>query len=94
MAVQEILAGEPDEAEDILYQEPGGFKRQLKSKEVPSGYRVCRIISKYVELEPLQEGVYRYPPVQVQVPRRPDFIEKYVSMGQTDWSSLLLDTNT
>ena len=76
------------------YQEPdpGLFKRPKKAADrerlLEEGWRVCAIHGLGKVLEPPQEGVLRYPPVQVEVPRRPDFIEVYVSMGPTDWSQI------
>ncbi|HVS79088.1 MAG TPA: hypothetical protein VHD84_02250 [Candidatus Saccharimonadales bacterium] len=58
------------------------------------GYRIAIDLGEEVKIEPLQDGVLRYPPVQVQVPRRPDYIERYVSMEPSDWSSLLPSSET
>ncbi|HET7528995.1 MAG TPA: hypothetical protein VFJ84_02085 [Candidatus Saccharimonadales bacterium] len=52
------------------------------------GYRVAFIYGDEVKVEPLQEGVHRYPPVQVEVARDPDFIDRYIDMGPSTFSSL------
>jgi hypothetical protein len=58
---------------------------EIRDGQVPEGKRVARIIGRVLFAEPCQEGVLRYPPVQVIVPRDPDFITEYIDMGPTDW---------
>lgn len=50
------------------------------------GYRIAFIEGDEVKVEPLQDGVLRYPPVQVGVPRDQDFIEEYTHMGPSTFS--------
>ena len=44
-------------------------------------FRVCSIDVKLIKLEPVQEDVLRYPPVQVQVERDPEATRRYIGMG-------------
>ncbi len=52
-------------------------------------HRIKIIDSAGVTIEPLQDGVYRYPPVRVQVPHDPEATQRYVNMPPTDWSEII-----
>lgn len=80
------------------YQEPGTLDVRYEPIEdteairdwLENGYRVRRIINRLISFEKLQEGVLRYPPVQVQVARDPEYIQAYINMEPTkDWSKLI-----
>ena len=51
-----------------------------------NGFRVCAIHGQEVTLEPTQEGVLRYPPVQVDVDRSQEYIKEYIQMGPSTFS--------
>ena len=90
MAIPEAAPGGAE------YQEPNkdSFIRLPKEELAgqlaveSAGYRVCAFDEISVTFEPLQDGVLRYPPVQVSVPRDPEYIQSYITMGPTDWSKL------
>ena len=61
----------------------------VENGKVLADERVAMIIGGILLVEPRQDGVLRYPPVQVDVVRNPDFITEYVNMPPTDWSEVL-----
>jgi hypothetical protein len=73
------------QSEKYEYCEPFAFIH-LETGIIPKHYRLAMIIDKIWLFEPIQDGVLRYPPVQVDVPRNPDSIDDYVNMGPTNWS--------
>jgi hypothetical protein len=74
------------------YEEPHPRDlRWAKGKEIPKRWRMHSIFSGVIHIEPVQDGVHRYPPVQIDVPRRPDFIARYINMPPTDWRELFKD---
>jgi hypothetical protein len=94
MVLREVM---PPELGWAQYQEadPSLLKRLPKANLVgrqallAQGFRVRTINDFSIEFEPGQEGVFRYPPVQVQYPRRPDYISSYINMGPTDWAEVI-----
>jgi hypothetical protein len=79
MAVPEIFR----KTETAQYQEPGPFDYRVISiyEKVPDGWRMSAIFGQIVQIEPEQEDVKRYPPVQVDVPRNREYIKQYINMG-------------
>jgi hypothetical protein len=78
----------PEFAEEPkMYEDPGWeYFKPAKDGNFTKGMRLAMIIGGLRFTEPLQDEVFRYPPIQVDVPRRPDFIANYVNMRPTDWS--------
>lgn len=74
---------EPDS--DCYFQVPKDQLAGYLALEA-SGLRLCAIDEQTATFEPCQnqEGVLRYPPVQVGVPRNKDFIDRYIKMGPSD----------
>jgi len=86
MALFEKESG-PDNTQ---YQEPdiSSIKYEPTYGYTPNGMRLRGFVGMFVELEPVQDNIRRYPPVQVGVPRNPSFISDYVTMKPTNWSEV------
>lgn len=70
--------------------DPTSFLRRPKAHTIGHrvlqmrGFRICRIDSDELGFEPHQD-VHLWPPVQVQVPRSPDYIARYMNMAPYSW---------
>jgi hypothetical protein len=77
----------------VKYQEPASFIRRSTSRAIgisvlkAQNFRICNFNPDEIDFEKPQEGVHRYPPVQVQVLRNPDFIQRYINMEPNTWSN-------
>lgn len=71
---------EPDESEFRTAAEIIELEGSL------DGYRLGKIALGVASYEPRQEGIHRYPPVQVEVNRDPERIKGYIDMEPTDGS--------
>jgi hypothetical protein len=91
MSIGEAIAAqymepEPTDLKEIRFLRlPIIGRRQRRKLEtmLNEGYKLRAINVGRIMLEPKQPGVHRYPPVQVGVPRNPDFISQYVDMPPT-----------
>lgn len=70
---------------DYITVETGEFGARALA-ELTTNYRVSRVDGDVVVREPRQDGVLRYPPVQVEVKRDAEQVERYIKMPPTDLS--------
>jgi hypothetical protein len=96
MSIGEAIAAqymepEPTDLKEIRFLRLpiiGRLRRRKLDTLLNDGYRLRAINMGRVMLEPIQPGVLRYPPVQVGVPKDPDFISRYIDMPPTAQSEV------